>query len=80
MDLYARRAALNYSRNLTKRALDDYLKILSSGDSSFLYLKRAGIGYTNNLQPKEAIIYLLKAYDKDSSDYENIEFSGTELL
>jgi tetratricopeptide (TPR) repeat protein len=74
MDLYVRRAALNYSRNYTKRALDDYLKVLSSGDSSVLYLKRAGIGYTNNLQPKEAIAYLLKAYKKDSSDYETSSY------
>lgn len=76
MDLYARRAALNYSINYNKRALNDYLKILSSGDSSVLYLKRAGIGYTNNLQPKEAIEYLLKAYKKDSADYEISSYLG----
>jgi tetratricopeptide (TPR) repeat protein len=70
MDLYARRATINYSRNYSKRALNDYLKILSSGDSSVLYLKRAGIGYANNLQPKEAVTYLLKAYQKDTSDLE----------
>jgi tetratricopeptide (TPR) repeat protein len=70
MDLYVRRATINYSKNYTKRALDDYLKILSSGDSSVLYLKRAGIGYANNLQPKKAVEYLLIAYEKDSSDYE----------
>ncbi|TAL63557.1 MAG: hypothetical protein EPN88_12065 [Bacteroidetes bacterium] len=70
MDLYARRAALNYSKNYNKRALNDYLKILSSGDSSILYLKRAGIGYANNLQPKEAVRYLLLAYQKDTVDFE----------
>ncbi len=74
MDLYARRAALNYSINYNKRALNDYLKILSSGDSSVLYLKRAGIGYTNNLQPKEANVYLLKAYQKDTSDLQVLSF------
>lgn len=74
MDLYARRAALNYSINYNKRALNDYLKILSSGDSSVLYLKRAGIGYTNNLQPREANVYLLKAYKKDTSDLEVLSF------
>lgn len=74
MDLFARRAALNYSINYNKRALNDYLKILSSGDSSVLFLKRAGIGYTNNLQPKEAIPYLLKAYHKDTSDIEVLRF------
>ncbi len=70
MDIYVRRAALYYATHNNKRALNDYLKVLASGDSTVLYLKRAGIGYTNNLQPKEAITYLLKAYQIDSSDYE----------
>jgi tetratricopeptide (TPR) repeat protein len=70
LDLYIRRAALNFSYNYTKRALDDYLKILATGDSTVLYLKRAGIGYSNNLQPDMAIEYLLLAYKADSSDYE----------
>jgi tetratricopeptide (TPR) repeat protein len=70
MDLYVRRAALNYSHNYTKRALDDYLILLSSGDSTLLYLKRAGIGYSNNLQPRESIKYLLLAYDGDTTDLE----------
>jgi tetratricopeptide (TPR) repeat protein len=76
MDLYIRRAALNYSKNYTKKALDDYLKIINSGDSSVLFLKRTGIGYSNNFQPKEAIEFLLKAYKKDSSDYEVSSFLG----
>jgi tetratricopeptide (TPR) repeat protein len=76
MDLYVRRAALNYSRNYTKRALDDYLKILISGDSTVLYLKRAGIGYSNNFQPEEAVKYLLIAYNKDSSDIEVSRYLG----
>jgi len=70
LDLYVRRAELNFSYNYTKRALDDYLKILATGDSTVLYLKRAGIGYSNNLQPEKAIEYLLIAFNKDSSDYE----------
>jgi tetratricopeptide (TPR) repeat protein len=69
IDLYERRAAINFTIFNYKKALDDYLKILSSGDSSVLYLKRAGIGYANSLQPQKAIEYLLKAYDKDTSDY-----------
>jgi tetratricopeptide (TPR) repeat protein len=76
MDLYIRRAALNYLVNYTKRALDDYLKILASGDSTFLYIKRAGIGYLNNLQQKESLKYLLIAYSKDSSDYETASYIG----
>jgi len=76
MDLYVRRAQLYYLKNYTKRALDDYLVVLASGDSSKLYLKRAGIGYSYNLQPKEAITYLLLAYKTDSSDYETCSFLG----
>ena len=70
MDLYARRAAINFTIFNYKMALDDYLKIISSGDSSVLNLKRAGIGFAINHQPKEAVEYLLKAYKKDTSDYE----------
>jgi tetratricopeptide (TPR) repeat protein len=76
LDLYLRRATLYYSKHYTKRALDDYMVILSSGDSSKIYLKRIGIGYCNNLQPGEAVSYLLKAYKKDSSDYETCSYLG----
>ena len=76
MDLYIRRAQLNYAKNYTKRALDDYLVVLASGDSSSLYIKRIGIGYSYNLQPREAINYLLKAYRIDSTDYETCSFLG----
>ena len=70
MDLYARRAAINYTRFAFKEALPDYLKVISSGDSSILNLKRAGIGFAINRQPKEAVEYLSKAYNKDTSDAE----------
>lgn len=76
MDLYARRAQLYYSRNYTKRALDDYLVILESGDTTFTHLKRIGIGYCKNFQPAEAINYLLLAYKRDSSDYETCSYLG----
>lgn len=76
IDLYIRRATLLYSKHYTKRALDDYLVALASGDSSKLYLKRIGIGYCNNLQPEEAINYLLLAYRKDSADYEICSYLG----
>jgi len=76
MSLYSMRAQLYFSKNYTKRALDDYLVILSSGDSSKLYLKRAGIGYCNNLQPNIAISYLMKAYKLDSTDYETCSYLG----
>jgi tetratricopeptide (TPR) repeat protein len=75
-DLYIRRAQINYSKNYTKRAMDDYLVLLASGDSTKLYLKRTGIGYSYNLQPKEAIRYLLLAYKADSADYETSSFLG----
>jgi len=74
MDLYARRAALYFSKDYTKRALNDYLKILATGDTTFLSLKRSGIGYSNNLQPKEAIKYFLLAGKRDSTDFETLTY------
>ena len=74
LDLYIRRAALNFSYNYTKRAMDDYLKILATGDSTVLYIKRVGIGYSNNFQPVKAIEYFLIAFKKDSSDFEVSNF------
>lgn len=74
MDMYVRRAALYFSINYNKKALDDYLRILASGDSSFLYVKRAGIGYLNNLQPEKAILYLLRASRIDSTDVETLNY------
>ncbi len=74
MDLYARRAQLYYSKNYTKRAMDDYLKILASGDTSKLYLKRVGIGYSYNLQPAKAIPYLILAHRSDTTDYETCSY------
>jgi len=76
MDLYIRRAQLYYIKHYTKRALNDYLVVLASGDSSKLYLKRIGIGYNYNFQPSEAIFYLLKAYKSDSTDFETCSFLG----
>lgn len=74
MDLYARRATINFSLDYTKRALDDYMRILATGDTTFLYLKRVGIGYTNNLQPDKAIPFLLKSHARDTSDYETMDY------
>ena len=74
IDLYIRRASLYYSYDNNKEALDDYLKILASGDSTLLYIKRAGIGYTLEKKPKPAIEYLLIAFKKDSSDFEVCKF------
>jgi tetratricopeptide (TPR) repeat protein len=76
LDLYIRRAQINFSKNWTKKALADYLVLMAAGDSTTLYLKRAGIGYCYNFQPKEAIVYLLKAYEADSTDYETSSFLG----
>ncbi|HEX2969580.1 MAG TPA: hypothetical protein VHO46_10815, partial [Bacteroidales bacterium] len=73
-DLYARRATLYFSRSHTKRALDDYLRIMSMGDTTALYLKRAGIGYLNNLQPALAIPFLKKAAARDTTDFETVEY------
>jgi len=74
MDLYARRASIFYSRNRAKLYLDDYLKILASGDSSVLYLKRTGIGFFKSQQYKEAGEFLEKAYSKDTTDTEVLDY------
>jgi tetratricopeptide (TPR) repeat protein len=76
MDIYIRRAQVNYIFNYTKGAIDDYMVILASGDSSKLYLKRAGISYCKNRQPEDAIKYLLLAYEIDPSDYETASYLG----
>jgi tetratricopeptide (TPR) repeat protein len=68
IDLYARRAAINYTISDYADALPDYLKIVDSGDSSFFNLKRAGICSTRTGKPKKAIEYLLRAYEKDTAD------------
>jgi tetratricopeptide (TPR) repeat protein len=68
IDLYVRRAAINYTITNYTDALPDYLKILNSGDSSFFNLKRAGICWAQTLKPEKAIQYLLIAYKKDSTD------------
>lgn len=69
IDLYSRRGAINFATFNYKKALYDYLKIIGSGDSAVLNLKRAGIGYANSQRPEKAIEYLLKAYNKDTTDY-----------
>ncbi|HLN55315.1 MAG TPA: tetratricopeptide repeat protein [Bacteroidales bacterium] len=74
VDLYARRATIFWAKHYNKRALNDYLKILSLGDSSVLYLKRAGICYVNNLQHRESVKYLLKATMKDTTDFETMNY------
>jgi tetratricopeptide (TPR) repeat protein len=70
MDLYARRAAINFTVSNFVKALNDYRIILASGDSSVLILKRTGIGYAKDNQPEKAIFYLMKAYEADTTDLE----------
>lgn len=72
MDLYARRAAINYTVYRYKDALKDYQKLLSSGDSSFLNLKRTGLCSAQLQQPKKAVKFLMKAHEKDTADIEVI--------
>ena len=72
MDLYVRRAAINYKIFNFKKALPDYLRLLKSGDSSALNLKRTGIGFAKTIKPKEAVYYLLKAYKADTTDLETV--------
>jgi tetratricopeptide (TPR) repeat protein len=70
MDMYARRAVLNYSIYSFKKALDDYLIVISSGDSSALNLKRAGIAFANTGRSDEAVRFLAKAFERDTVDFE----------
>jgi tetratricopeptide (TPR) repeat protein len=72
MDLYARRAAINFTVYNYKDALHDYLKLINSGDSSFLNLKRTGISSAQVQEPKNAVKFLLIAHEKDTSDLEVI--------
>ena len=76
MDLYARRAAIYYTVYRYEEALYDYKKLLSSGDSSFLNLKRTGISSAQTLQPKNAVKFLLLAHKKDTTDLEVISNLG----
>lgn len=71
-DLYIRRGSIYFSKGNSK-ARADYLKILSLGDSSALYLKRAGIGFWSKKEYEQAIRYLLKASEKDTTDYETLD-------
>lgn len=74
MDLYARRAAINFTVSNFVKALSDYRIILASGDSSVLVLKRTGIGYAKDNQPEKAIFYLAKAYEADTTDLETASY------
>lgn len=76
MDLYFRRADIYYSQNLQFKAGADYLRVLASGDSSKIILKRLGIGLAYNNQHLEALYYLLMAYKKDSTDFEISSYIG----
>lgn len=74
MDLIARRAALNFTIFNYNVALNDYLKIIGAGDSSVMNLKRAGIALTATNQSREAVKYLLKAYESDTADFETLSY------
>jgi tetratricopeptide (TPR) repeat protein len=68
MDLYVRRAAIRYTIFDYENALVDYQKMLATGDSSLLNLKRTGISLAKTNHQKEATKYLLKAYKKEPTD------------
>jgi len=75
-DLYYRRADIYFQQNYHYRARPDYFKVLKYGDTTKLVLKRIGIGLAYNNQPNDALGYLLKAYQKDSSDFEISGYLG----
>jgi len=76
MDLLSRRGDIYFNQNHHFRARPDYLKVLASGDSSKIVLKRIGIGLAYNNQPIDAINYLLEAFQKDSGDFEISSYIG----
>ncbi|MHC1702498.1 MAG: tetratricopeptide repeat protein [Tenuifilaceae bacterium] len=76
MDLLSRRGDIYYNQNHHYRARPDYLKVLASGDSSKIVLKRIGIGLAANNQPVDAIGYLMEAFQKDSNDFEISSYIG----
>ena len=76
LDLYVSRGHLYFAKQYTKRAADDYNVLVSSGDSSKLYLKRIGIGYYNNLQPALAVKWFELAHKSDTTDYEICYYLG----
>ncbi|NVO11650.1 MAG: tetratricopeptide repeat protein [Bacteroidales bacterium] len=76
MDLFFRRAEIYYSKDYHFKSRPDYLRVLESGDSSKVILKKIGIGLAYNDQPIDALNYLLPSYQKDSSDYETTSYIG----
>jgi len=75
-DLFNRRGDIYYSQNLHYKAGADYYRVLSSGDSSKIVLKKLGIGLAYNSQSIEALKYLKAAYKKDSNDFEISSYIG----
>lgn len=75
-DLYNRRGDIYFGLKLHFKAGMDYNKVLSSGDSSKIVLKRMGIGLLNNLQNVEALTYFKAAFKKDSGDFEIPSYLG----
>jgi tetratricopeptide (TPR) repeat protein len=74
MDLYARRAAINFTISNFIKALNDYQIMMASGDSSLLVMKRTGIGLAKDNKPRQSIFYLRKAYEADTTDLETASY------
>jgi len=75
-DLYNRRGDIFFGQNLHFKAGMDYNKVLSSGDSSKIVLKRMGIGLLYNKQNIDALKYFKAAYNTDSGDFEIPSYLG----
>lgn len=75
-DLYNRRGDIYFGQNLHFKAGMDYNKVLSSGDSSKIVLKRMGIGLLYNKQNIDALKYFKAAYNTDSGDFEIPSYLG----
>lgn len=70
VDLYSRRGDVYYGKTYYYRSQADYLRVLASGDTSAVMLKRIGIGLVANENHAKAEDYLLKSYLRDSTDAE----------
>jgi tetratricopeptide (TPR) repeat protein len=78
-DLYRRRGDCYFADNYYFRSNWDYLKVLKSGDSSVLILKRLGIGHNSVKMYKEALEFLTMAHKKDTADAETCQHLGFVL-
>jgi len=70
IDLYSRRGDVYYGETYYYRSQVDYQRVLASGDTTAVMLKRIGIGLIANDNHAKAEDFLLKSYLRDTTDAE----------